>query len=277
MFTTLIDFDSLQAQLGNTDLAIFDVRYDLMNKDAGREAYSISHIPGAIYVDLNSDLSRPPFTNKGRHPLPDIKSMNELFSELGVCKEKQVVVYDDAFGSFSSRLWWMLKYLQHDKVAILDGGWQCWINSGGAISSKNETRTPSQFDSTQLENILVNIDQISDYDLVIDSREPSRYKGESEPIDQAAGHIPGAKNRFWKNNITGTGLFKESSELLKEFELLFGEVLPEDAVFYCGSGVTACHNLLAAVHAGLALPRLYAGSWSEWSSAPGKLVETEIN
>ena len=274
MYTTLIDFDSLRTQLGNTDFIIFDVRYDLMNKDAGREAYLSSHIPGAIYVDLHSDLSRPPSTNKGRHPLPNKKSMNELFSELGVCKEKQVIVYDDAFGSFSARLWWMLKYLQHDKVAVFDGGWQHWINSGGTVSSKNETRISSQFDSAPLQNILVNIEQVCDYDLIIDSRDPSRYKGESEPIDQAAGHIPGAKNRFWKNNITGTGCFKESDELLTEFELLFGAVLPEDAVFYCGSGVTACHNLLAAVHAGLALPKLYAGSWSEWSSTPGKPIAT---
>ena len=274
MYTTLIDFDSLRTELGNNNLLIFDVRYDLMNKDAGREAYLSSHIPGAIYVDLHSDLSRPPSTNKGRHPLPNKKAMNELFSELGVCKEKQVIVYDDAFGSFSARLWWMLKYLQHDKVAVFDGGWQHWINSGGAVSSKNETRIPSQFDSDPLQNILVNIEQVCDYDLIIDSRDPSRYKGESEPIDQAAGHIPRAKNRFWKNNITGTGCFKESDKLLTEFELLFDAALPEDAVFYCGSGVTACHNLLAAVHAGLALPKLYAGSWSEWSSTPGKPIAT---
>ena len=274
MFKTLIDFDSLHTQLGNDNLLIFDVRYDLMNKNKGREAYLNSHIPGAIYVDLNSDLSRPPFTNKGRHPLPDIKAINELFSELGVNKEKQVVIYDDAFGSFSARLWWMLKYLQHDKVAVLDGGWQSWINSGGIVSSKNETRIPCLFDSAQLENILVNIDQVCDSDLIIDSREPFRYKGESEPIDQAAGHIPGAKNRFWKNNITDDGHFKEKDQLSNEFELLFGKVSPQDVVFYCGSGVTACHNLLAVVHAGLALPKLYAGSWSEWSSTPGKPIAT---
>ncbi len=277
MFRTLIDSDSLRTKLGNDDLLIFDVRYDLMNKNAGKEAYLNSHIPGAIYVDLNLDLSRPPFTNKGRHPLPDVKTMNELFSELGVYKDKQVVVYDDAFGSFSARLWWMLKYLQHDKVAVLDGGWQSWINSGGIVSSKNETRIQCQFDSAQLKNILVNIDQVCDCGLIIDSREPSRYKGESEPIDQAAGHIPGAKNRFWKNNITDNGHFKEKDQLLNEFESLFGEVSPEDVVFYCGSGVTACHNLLAVVHAGLALPKLYAGSWSEWSLAPGKPIATDIN
>ena len=169
MYTTLIDFESLCAQLGNTDLLIFDVRYDLMNKDAGREAYLSSHIPGAIYVDLNSDLSRPPSINMGRHPLPNIKSMNELFSELGVSGKKQVVVYDDVFGSFSSRLWWMLKYLQHDKVAVLDGGWQHWINLGGPVSTKNEKRISSQFKGTELEKALVNIDQVSDYDLIVDS------------------------------------------------------------------------------------------------------------
>ena len=272
MYTTLIDFESLCAQLGNTDLLIFDVRYDLMNKDAGREAYLSSHIPGAIYVDLHSDLSRPPSINMGRHPLPNIKSMNELFSELGVSGKKQVVVYDDVFGSFSSRLWSMLKYLQHDKVAVLDGGWQHWINLGGPVSTKNEKRISSQFKGTELEKALVNIDQVSDYDLIVDSRDSSRYRGESEPIDKAAGHIPGAINRFWKKNIVDTGCFKDRHTLLKEFEQLFNEVLPEDSVFYCGSGVTACHNLLAVTHSGLSLPRLYAGSWSEWCATKGKPV-----
>ena len=272
MYTTLIDFESLCAQLGNTDLLIFDVRYDLMNKDAGREAYLSSHIPGAIYVDLHSDLSRPPSINMGRHPLPNIKSMNELFSELGVSGKKQVVVYDDVFGSFSSRLWWMLKYLQHDKVAVLDGGWQHWINLGGPVSTKNEKRISSQFKGTELEKALVNIDQVSDYDLIVDSRDSSRYRGESEPIDKAAGHIPGAINRFWEKNIVDTGCFKDRHTLLKEFEQLFNEVLPEDSVFYCGSGVTACHNLLAVTHSGLSLPRLYAGSWSEWCATKGKPV-----
>ena len=274
MYTTLIDFESLCAQLGNTDLLIFDVRYDLMNKDAGREAYLSSHIPGAIYVDLHSDLSRPPSINMGRHPLPNIKSMNELFSELGVSGKKQVVVYDDVFGSFSSRLWWMLKYLQHDKVAVLDGGWQHWINLGGPVSTKNEKRISSQFKGTELEKALVNINQVSDYNLIVDSRDSSRYRGESEPIDKAAGHIPGAINRFWKKNIVDTGCFKDRHTLLKEFEQLFNEVLPEDSVFYCGSGVTACHNLLAVKHSGLNLPRLYAGSWSEWCATKGKPVAT---
>ena len=272
MYTTLIDFESLCAQLGNTDLLIFDVRYDLMNKDAGREAYLSSHIPGAIYVDLHSDLSRPPSINMGRHPLPNIKSMNELFSELGVSGKKQVVVYDDVFGSFSSRLWWMLKYLQHDKVAVLDGGWQHWINLGGPVSTKNEKRISSQFKGTELEKALVNIDQVSDYDLIVDSRDSSRYRGEYEPIDKAAGHIPGAINRFWKKNIVDTGCFKDRNTLLKEFKQLFNRVLPEDSVFYCGSGVTACHNLLAVTHSGLNLPRLYAGSWSEWCATKGKPV-----
>ncbi len=277
MYTTLIDFDSLCTQLGNTDLIIFDVRYDLMNKDAGREAYLSSHIPGAIYVDLHSDLSRPPSTNKGRHPMPNKKVMNELFSELGVCKDKQVVVYDNAFGSFSARLWWMLKYLQYDKVAVFDGGWQHWVKLGGEVSSKNENRKSSQFNGIQFKKALVSINQVNDFELIVDSRDPSRFRGEYEPIDSAAGHIPGAKNRFWKNNITDTGCFKESDELLKEFELLFGKVSTENSVFYCGSGVTACHNLLATAHAGLALPRLYAGSWSEWSSTPGKPIATGLN
>ena len=168
----------------------------------------------------------------------------------------------------------MLKYLQHDKVAVLDGGWQHWINLGGPVSTKNEKRISSQFKGTELEKALVNIDQVSDYDLIVDSRDSSRYRGEYEPIDKAAGHIPGAINRFWKKNIVDTGCFKDRHTLLKEFEQLFNEVLPEDSVFYCGSGVTACHNLLAVTHSGLSLPMLYAGSWSEWCATKGKPVAT---
>ena len=272
MYKTLIDFNSLLNQLDNNNLVIFDVRYDLMNKSAGREAYSLSHIPGAIYVDLGLDLSRKPSTNRSRHPLPQTETMNKLFSELGINSNKQVIIYDNVFGAFAARLWWMLNHMQHKRVAVLDGGWQQWINLQGPTCSKIEKPKESKFNNAAMNDSVVCIERVRNFDLIIDSREPSRYRGDSEPIDKKAGHIPNAINRFWKNNLNNSGLFKEQNILVEEFEELFGETSSENAVFYCGSGVTACHNLLAAVHAGFDLPRLYAGSWSEWCATSGKEI-----
>ena len=275
MFTTLIDTDSLLEGHGHSDWLIFDTRYDLADKNAGKQAYLQGHIPGAIYVDLHDDLSRPPSTNKGRHPLPTDDAMNALFSELGVRSSTQVIIYDNAFGAFAARLWWMLRHMQHESVAVLDGGWQSWLEASGPISSNVEARSKSDFNNLTLEQDIVEIEQVQKASLIIDSREPVRYRGESEPIDKVAGHIPGALNRFWKDNLSEDGCFKEKRVLRQEFEEILGIIPAEESVFYCGSGVTACHNLLAAVHAGLELPKLYAGSWSEWSSCPGKPVATE--
>jgi thiosulfate/3-mercaptopyruvate sulfurtransferase len=276
MFTTLIDTDSLIDAHDNLDWLIFDARYDLSDKNAGRQAYLQGHIPGAIYVDLHEDLSRFPATNKGRHPLPAAETMNTLFSELGIHSGMQVIIYDNISGAFAARLWWMLRHMQHKNVAVLDGGWQSWLAAEGPINGDNETRSESQFNNLPLERDLIDIEQVQAASLLIDSREPARYRGESEPIDKAAGHIPGALNRFWKENISENGCFKEKRQLKQEFEEIFGSTPPEDSVFYCGSGVTACHNLLAAVHVGLALPKLYAGSWSEWSSDPNKPIATDF-
>jgi thiosulfate/3-mercaptopyruvate sulfurtransferase len=274
MFTTLIDTDLLLNEYKNPDWLIFDTRYDLADKNAGNEAYLQGHIPGAIYVDLHDDLSRPPATNKGRHPLPTIETMNVLFSELGIQPESQVIIYDSAFGAFAARLWWMLRHMQHENVAVLDGGWQSWLAASGPINTYNVARSESVFNHSAIEQDVIDIEQVQTASLIVDSRESARYRGESEPIDKAAGHIPGAINRFWKNNISENGCFKEKPILRQEFEEILGNTPSEESIFYCGSGVTACHNLLAAVHAGLELPKLYAGSWSEWSSSPGKSVAT---
>ena len=274
MYTTLIDIDSLLDDYQNPDWLIFDARYDLADKDAGKKAYSEGHIPGAIYVDLDDDLSRPPATNKGRHPLPTEEVMNELFSELGIQEKTQVVVYDNAFGAFAARLWWMLRHMQHQQVAVLDGGWQAWQSADAPIDSVSEERTSSNYKKSSIKQDVIDIDQVENSPLLIDSREPARYRGESEPIDKAAGHIPGALNRFWKENLSENGCFKEKAQLKTEFEAILGDTPAESTVFYCGSGVTACHNLLAAVHSGLALPKLYAGSWSEWSNDSSNPVAT---
>ncbi len=276
MFTTLIDCDSLLDAYENPDWLIFDTRYDLADKSAGKQAYIQGHISGAIYVDLHDDLSRPPATNQGRHPLPTVESINNLFSELGIQPESQVVIYDNVFGAFAARLWWMLKHLQHDNVAVLDGGWQAWLDAGGPINSNDERRSRSVYKKAALEQDIIDIEQVEEARLLVDSREPIRYSGESEPIDKAAGHIPGALNRFWKDNISENGHFKEKEVLKQEFNQLLEGTPAEETVFYCGSGVTACHNVLAAVHAGLKQPKLYAGSWSEWSSHPDRPIETGL-
>tara|TARA_R110002072_G_scaffold48681_1_gene133013 strand:+ start:27068 stop:27898 length:831 start_codon:yes stop_codon:yes gene_type:complete len=276
MYTTLISEDVLFNEYDNPDWIIFDTRYDLMDQNAGKNAYLQGHIPGAIYVDLHDDLSKPPSTNKGRHPLPTVTAINTLFSELGIHSNMQVVVYDDNGGAFAARLWWMLRYMKHSTVAVLDGGWKSWITSRRPINQNVEERVGREFKSCALDASAIDIEEVDNFKLIVDSREPARFRGEIEPIDKAAGHIPGAINRFWKDNLTEKGTFKTKQKLKQEFEAIFGDTKPEDAVFYCGSGVTACHNLLAAAHAGLELPKLYAGSWSEWSSTPGKPVVTEI-
>ncbi len=276
MFTTLINEAELFSEYQNPDWIIFDTRYDLMDKNAGKKAYRQGHIPGAIYVDLHDDLSRSPSTNRSRHPLPTTDAMNALFSELGIRPHMQVIVYDDAFGSFAARLWWMLRHMKHKKVAVLDGGWQAWNAAGRPISLEQETRVAAEFKNDATELNVVDIEDVEKFRCIIDSRDPARYRGEIEPIDKAAGHIPGAINRFWKDNLSENGCFKPKQILKQEFETILGDIEPEDALVYCGSGVTACHNLLAATYAGLNCPKLYAGSWSEWSRTPAKPIATNV-
>lgn len=273
MYTTLIDCDSLLKEIDNPNWLVFDTRYDLMAKEVGKAAYVQGHIPGAIYLDLHDHLSGPPITNRGRHPLPTSDAMNTLFSEQGINSNSQVVVYDDAYGSFAARLWWMLQHMQHPKVAVLDGGWQAWLDNEYPVNTHVRELSSSEFAKSAKEDV-VTIDEVESFKCVVDSRDPARYRGEIEPIDKAAGHIPDALNRFWKDNLSESGKFKEKHLLKQEFERVFKEISASEAVFYCGSGVTACHNLLAAAHAGLETPKLYAGSWSEWSSTPGRPIAT---
>lgn len=274
MFSTLIDCNSLIKEIENPDWLIIDVRYDLMNKAAGKTDFEQGHIPGAVYLDLHADLSGPPVTNRGRHPLLTDASTAELFSTLGLDEKTQVVIYDDAGGSFAARLWWMCQHMQHVCAAVLDGGWQHWCANNGPIDKTVRQTSPSVYAMSGKTNDVVTISQVTNYERIIDSREPARYRGEFEPVDPAAGHIPGALNRCWKDNLQASGLFKQRDILRREFDEILHGTAAEEAVFYCGSGVTACHNLLAAKTAGLKLPKLYAGSWSEWSRTPGKPIAT---
>ena len=278
MFTTLISCQELSDRLGQSDIVIVDCRHDLMSLSAGREAYQQDHIPGAVYLDVYDDLSGPPVTNRGRHPLPTDEKINALFGRLGLNKNTQVVVYDDSYGAFAARLWWMCQYMRHESVAVLDGGWQAWLQNGLLLSEYHPpTVAATDFTGESDATLLVDIEAVLNYPLCVDSREPPRYRGEVEPIDPIAGHIPDAINRFWKDNLANNGQFKAAEVLRQEFSHLLGKHHSEQTVIYCGSGVTACHNLLAVRHAGLPMPRLYAGSWSEWSNTPGKPVATGCN
>ncbi len=273
MYSSLIDAESLYTRK-QQDWVIVDCRFDLADTDAGSKAYAAGHIPGAIYAHLSKDLSGPPVTDCGRHPMPTPEAMNTLFSRLGISNDTQVVVYDNMSGAFAGRLWWMLRYMGHEAVAVLDGGYPAWTEAGYAEENTLNTPEPAVFNGHAHADWLVQVDQVPDQPLLIDSRDPARYRGEMEPLDPAAGHIPGAKNHFWKNNIDEAGRFLPVAELKHRLEALLGEVPVSESVFYCGSGVTACHNLLAMKHAGLGTPRLYAGSWSEWSSDPLRPVAT---
>ncbi len=277
MFKTIISSEQLLKRLEDNNLVIVDCRYDLMEPDAGKQQYHEAHIKGAVFADVHDDLSGPPLTDNGRHPLPSSEALNQLFSSLGISNNSQVVVYDSVGGSFAARLWWLLRYMGHEDVALLDGGWPNWQKTGFPIASAAETRQQIDFMGTVHSEWLVTLDNVNGAKLLIDSRDPARYRGESEPIDKQAGHIPGALNHFWKNNLTEQGLFRSEQQLKADFRPLFGQHASTDAVFYCGSGVTACHNLLAVAHSGLEPPRLYAGSWSEWCSDPVRPVATGNN
>jgi thiosulfate/3-mercaptopyruvate sulfurtransferase len=272
--TTIIEAGELSDHLADRNWKIFDCRAELADKEKGHRAYLEAHIPGAVYVSIDDDLSGPPVTDHGRHPLPTRAAMTALFSRLGISADSQVVVYDDIGGAFAARMWWMLRYLGHQAVAVLDGGWNAWQAAGLPINSGEETTTPGNFRASADHDWLVLVDDVPDARLLVDARDPVRYRGDSEPLDRAAGHIPGAVNHFFKDNLDESGRFLDKETLRTRWSQTLGDVPVAEVVAYCGSGVTACHNVLALTHAGLGTPRLYAGSWSDWCSDPERPVAT---
>ncbi len=266
MHRTLIDAETLHAHYEDPDWRVVDCRFDLQNPEAGRTAYRTAHVPGAVYAHLDEDLSGPPVTDAGRHPLPTPDALRALFGRLGIRESTQVVAYDASAGALAAaRLWWMLRYMGHDAVAVLDGGWQAWEAAGYETAAGEESVSRVQFRGEPRAERLVTVDQVPDAKLLVDARDPARYRGESEPIDPAAGHIPGAVNHFWQQNVDEQGRFLHPAVLKHRLTSTLGAHAPDDAVFYCGSGVSACHDLLALAHAGLSSrARLYAGSWSDW-------------
>jgi thiosulfate/3-mercaptopyruvate sulfurtransferase len=276
--TTLVETSTLARQLSDQRLAIIDCRYDLRDEAWGRQQYAASHIPGAVYASLDADLSGEKTGKNGRHPQPDPATLARTFGQLGLDASVQVVAYDQDNGIYASRLWWLLRWLGHDAVAVLDGGFAKWQAEHRPVRSGVETRAALEFVGSPRADWMVGADDVartiaSGDNLLVDARAPERYRGESETLDKVAGHIPGAVNHFFKWNLTDEGTFRSPEEIRDRVRASIGEVSPDRVIAYCGSGVTACHNLLAFEHAGLGGSRLYVGSWSEWSSDPERPVE----
>ncbi len=279
MGSPIVDTETLSEWLGSPGLVLVDCRYDLKDPDSGFRDYRRGHIPGAVYADLAKDLSGPLTGTNGRHPLPDLDLFAGKLSGWGIDSSKQVVAYDQADGSLAAaRLWWMLRFLGHDRGSVLDGGLAKWAREGRPLRAGVERGRPAQFVPRIRKETMVGADEVErmrqdPQHLIVDSRAPERYRGEVEPIDRVAGHIPGAVNRHYLSNVTAEAALRPASELRAEFQRLLSGVPSENAVLYCGSGVTACQNLLAMEHAGLPGARLYVGSWSEWSADPDRPVQ----
>lgn len=270
MFTTLIDVENLAAHLADPDWVIVDCRFRLDDTEFGRREYEVGHIPGAVYAHLDEVLSNPPVTDNGRHPLPPAEILIERMGQLGIDSSKQVVAYDDKNGMVASRLWWMLRYLGHEAVAVLDGGWPAWLEAEQPQRSGIEENEPRPFSGEPRAEWLVLAVDVPDVALLVDSRGAERYSGEVETIDPVAGHIPGAVNYFYEQNWSENGRYLSPEQIRHQLQAVLGETNPNKAVFYCGSGVSACVNLLALKHAGLGNGRLYAGSWSDWVTDPAR-------
>jgi thiosulfate/3-mercaptopyruvate sulfurtransferase len=275
-FKTHISVAQLRERLDDPDLVVFDCRHDLTQPDKGAQAYQESHIPGARFAHSDRDLSGPKTGKTGRHPLPDPAGFMAWLGANGVDHSKQVVAYDYMGGASATRLWWMLRWLGHDAAAVLDGGWEAWTAAHAPVTAQPPSVTPTRFvgaPQPMSVNVAFVLSHLGNPTVtVLDARAPERYRGETEPIDPVAGHIPGALNRLYKNNLDPSGHFKPASTLRAEFEALLAGRTPEQIVHQCGSGVSACHNILAMEIAGLSGSRLYPGSWSEWCADPSRPV-----
>jgi thiosulfate/3-mercaptopyruvate sulfurtransferase len=275
-FSTIISTDELYKHRQDPNWAIIDCRFALAEPEKGRGAYLQGHIPGAIYAHLNDDLSSPVIPGKtGRHPLPSIETVAEKFSSWGIDKRIQVVAYDDwpINGASAARLWWLLRWLGHEAVAVLDGGWEQWLKTGFPQKSGEEHRQRKTFFPIPNHPMQVDIQEVDKirndpHYCLFDSRSADRYRGENETIDPIAGHIPGAHSAPFMENFNAEGFLLPAEQIRQRFTKLLNGVPMEKAIFYCGSGVTAAVNLLATVYAGMHGAKIYPGSWSEWIIDP---------
>ena len=278
MFDTLVETEVLAAHLQDPEWVLFDCRFALADVGAGERHYLESHIPGAHYLHLERDLSSPMTPDTGRHPLPDPRRLAERLAAAGVRDDTQIVAYDDAGGAYAARLWWLARWLGHRRVAVLNGGWQWWLKEQRVITAESAKSASGRLDARVDDQMWVSTAEILELvrgrkrGLLIDARAAERYRGEQEPIDPVAGHVPGAVNLPYGANIAEDGRFRDAASLRRRFTQALGGTSAERAITMCGSGVTACHNLLAMEIAGLKGTRLYAGSWSEWIRDPARPV-----
>ena len=267
-YRTILSAQELHRNLADPGLVIFDCRHELMNPEAGARAYAESHLPGARFAHSETDLAGPKTGRNGRHPLPDPDAFMAWLGRNGVDSKKQVVAYDFAAGSSAARLWWMLRWVGHERGAVLDGGWEGWVKAGLPVTAELPSITAARFVGSP-QPILVDVGFVQSHlgdasVVVLDARAPERFQGLTEPIDPVAGHIPGARNRLFRENLDADGRFKPPHELKHAFLSVLASAQPEQVIHQCGSGVSACTNLLAMEIAGLRGSRLYPGSWSEW-------------
>lgn len=273
----LIGTAELADRLGAPGLVVLDCRFDLADPAAGARRYRDAHIPGARYAHLDHDLSAPATPALGRHPLPGAEALARTCARLGIGGDSEVVVYDDIGGGMAGRAWWLLRHGRIGRPRLLDGGWQAWLDAGGP----QQAGAPAPADTIEAPVVagggcpVATIDEAAVAPVLIDARAPERYRGAHEPVDPRAGHIPGAVNRHWRDNLDASGRFLPAARLADAFSRLLAGTEPGDAVVYCGSGVTACHHVVAMAHAGLALPRLFPGSWSQWSADPRRPLATD--
>jgi thiosulfate/3-mercaptopyruvate sulfurtransferase len=278
-FTTLIDANTLSEHLSRGDLALFDCRFDLTNEPWGQAQYAAAHLPGAFYLHLDRDLSGPIMASSGRHPLPDPVSLARKLGELGVDANSQVIAYDQGNGAYAARLWWLARWIGLRNVAVLDGGFAAWRAAGLPLTDTVRAPTPRPLAVSVTSDAWLSSEGVEDLrlrpgNLLVDARGAERFQGRAETLDAVAGHVPGARNHPFAANLGADGKFLPAQELRRRFDTLLGSVPPSKVVAMCGSGVTACHNLLALEHAGLTGARLYAGSWSEWIRDPRRPVAT---
>jgi thiosulfate/3-mercaptopyruvate sulfurtransferase len=279
-FTTIISVKELTKHLDDPDWVIVDSRFKLADPNLGRIDYETAHIPGAVNAHLDDDLSNPIIKGiTGRHPLPTVERMSEVFSKLGIDSNVQVVAYDDLGGALAAgRVWWLLRWLGHETVAVLDGGWQKWISLGNGLAGGNETRPRRMFIPHPRNELVATSAEVEatrlnpDY-RVLDARSADRFRGENETIDPIPGHIPGAISAAYAGNLNPDGTFRSPKSLLRRYKRLINEVPSSNIICYCGSGVSATHDILAMIIAGLGEARLYAGSYSEWITDHKRPVE----